>query len=336
MARQTSSDPLPYVQIDRAVKPKVSILADAMGVPRQHALGSLVEWWDLCGDPRVLEKIIANTPKGKEPALLLSEDDVELFFQLASGHTVAVKTLTAIGLLERMDEDQFRVRGMSRYFAPIKARMQMLKGAEAGGKASVDARRRKTGTAQPGRSGERSEDPSSQPSKSLQEGFESASNRIRTHPEPSSEPPRTGDRRPPNSSVHSTAYRDLIKEGETVPVPPAPLELIPTLASEPKPQKLKEKKKPDPDAEFERFKNACTADEARVFGVWCSTFGVEIGADWGLKKLVGEKLKAHSADELCAAIRGHARDPFLAKNPTLRSIFRDASHIAICAKRGAA
>ena len=52
MSRQSSSDPLPFVQVDRAVKPKAALLAGIMEVSNQHALGSLVEWWELCGDPR--------------------------------------------------------------------------------------------------------------------------------------------------------------------------------------------------------------------------------------------------------------------------------------------
>ena len=135
------SDPLPYVQVDRAVKPKAALLANALGVTTQHALGSLVEWWELCGDPRELEAIVQATPAGEKPAVVLEAADAALRFQLASGKELEPLTLVRLGLLEPRPEGRFRVRGMSRYFAPIKHRIQARLAAKAGGLARAGAPR---------------------------------------------------------------------------------------------------------------------------------------------------------------------------------------------------
>lgn len=149
MSRQDNSDPLPYVQVDRAVKPKAVLLANALGVSTQHALGSLVEWWELCGDPRDLEAICSATPEGEEPAVLLQGDDASLRFKLASGRDVEPVVLVRLQLLEPKADGRFRVRGMSRYFEPIARRLHNRKVASAGGKASAAARLAATGSAQP-------------------------------------------------------------------------------------------------------------------------------------------------------------------------------------------
>lgn len=141
MSRQSSSDPLPFVQVDRAVKPKAALLAGKMGVTNQHALGSLIEFWDLCGDPRELEHVVAETLPGEEPALVLDRADVELRFELASGHHIEVGVLALAGLVEPHAKG-FRVRGMSRYFDPIQARLRARGAASAGGKSRMSKARR--------------------------------------------------------------------------------------------------------------------------------------------------------------------------------------------------
>lgn len=148
MSRQQSSDPLPYVQVDRAVKPKATLLANALGVTTQHATGSLVEFWELCGDPRELEAIVAATPPEEEPEVVLEPDDLRLRFKLASGHDLDPAVMARLGLVEPR-EQRFRVRGMSRYFEPIIRRLQARDAASKGGKASVETRRKRSGTAQP-------------------------------------------------------------------------------------------------------------------------------------------------------------------------------------------
>jgi hypothetical protein len=149
MSKQSSSDPLPYVQVDRAVKPRAAMLADTLGVTRQHAMGSLVEWWDLCGDPRELERIVEETPPDMEPAVILTSQDAALRFRLASTKDVEPVVLARIGLLEEQPDGRFRVRGMSRYFAPIKRRIQSRRAASEGGKVSAKTRKESTGSAQP-------------------------------------------------------------------------------------------------------------------------------------------------------------------------------------------
>jgi hypothetical protein len=146
---QSDSDPLPYVQVDRSVKPRAALLAGALGVTTQHALGSLVEWWDLCGDPRELERIAEATPPGEEPAVVLSSDDAALRFRLASGRDAEPMVLARLGLLEPLEDGTFRVRGMSRYFDPVLSRLRARRAAAVGGRASAETRRAKEGTAQP-------------------------------------------------------------------------------------------------------------------------------------------------------------------------------------------
>lgn len=140
----SSSDPLPYTQVDRAVKPKATLLAGAISVSPQHALGSLVEFWDLCGDPREIERLIAS---GKNE-IWLTRDEVSARFEVASGKSLEPERLCLIGILEKRD-NLFRVRGMSRYFAPIRGRLSAREKGRAGGLASAKARAEKYGTSQP-------------------------------------------------------------------------------------------------------------------------------------------------------------------------------------------
>ncbi len=141
---QANSDPLPYTQVDRAVKPKATLLAAMMKSTTQHALGSLVEFWDLNGDPREIETLVLA---GKR-TVVLNRDEVRRRFRLASGHDIDPDDLRSLGLLEAIDGN-FRVRGMSRYFAPVERRLQARLAASMGGKASAEARKTATGTAQP-------------------------------------------------------------------------------------------------------------------------------------------------------------------------------------------
>ncbi|MFT3708023.1 MAG: hypothetical protein QM817_10240 [Archangium sp.] len=146
---QESSDPLPYVQVDRAVIPRVALLAQSLGVTMQHALGSLVQWWNLCGDPRELESILERTPDGKEPEVVLNAEEISTRFLLASGKTLDPAILVHLGMLERRPDAMFRVRGMSRFFKPLVRRKVNKAAGAAGGKASVESRAKKYGSTQP-------------------------------------------------------------------------------------------------------------------------------------------------------------------------------------------
>lgn len=203
--RQASSDPLPYVQVDRAVKPKATLLATLLGVTPQHATGSLVEFWELCGDPRELEAIALKTAPDQEPAVVLQAADLRLRFRLASGHDIEPSMLARLGLVEPRD-GLFRVRGMSRYFEPIRRRIQAREAAAKGGKASVEKRRQAGGTAQPsgGKGSERRSNDAQPPAQP------------ETEAEPKRPPKRNGSESEAesNPSVQRTAYSGQLLEEE--------------------------------------------------------------------------------------------------------------------------
>lgn len=147
---QSNGDLLPYREVDRALKPKLPLLAGLMGVTPQHALGSLLEFWDLCADPRELEHIAAQAlAQQAEPEVVLGANDVELRFELASGKRVEPLKLVMLGFLEPRPVDLYRVRGMSRDFKPILKRLRAREVAALGGKKSAESRRNATGSAQP-------------------------------------------------------------------------------------------------------------------------------------------------------------------------------------------
>jgi len=150
--KQGTSDPLPYVQIDRAIEPTAALLAAHMRVTHQHAIGSLYAFWKLCSDPRELESILEKTPLGHEPSLVLTADDVGLRWQLASDQRVEPVVLARLGVLEERDPG-YRVRGMSRAFDPIARRVLNRRIASKGGVRSAEARKASGGMPQPGTSG---------------------------------------------------------------------------------------------------------------------------------------------------------------------------------------
>jgi len=139
--RQSSSDPLPYVQVDRAVKTKAGQLAGMLKVSRCHVLGALVEFWELCGDPRELERLVEEGRR----EVVLTDEEIRLRFKIASdGLDVDPAALVALGLLERRPSG-FRVRGMARYFLPIERRLSARRIAVAGGAARANAPRQTNG-----------------------------------------------------------------------------------------------------------------------------------------------------------------------------------------------
>ncbi len=208
---QSNGDLLPYREVDRSLKPKLPLLAGLMGVSPQHALGSLIEFWDLCADPRELERIASLALSVKaEPEVVLSEADVELRFELASGKKVEPLKLVMLGLLERREQG-FRVRGMSRDFKPILKRLRNREIAAIGGKASAESRRNATGSAQPvggkgfrGRSAASSED--AQPERSPEPKRDRTDDRSGTEPPTEAEPKSSGQRSAVSDS--SSSYDD--------------------------------------------------------------------------------------------------------------------------------
>jgi hypothetical protein len=141
---QSNSDGLPYSQVDRSAKPKAAMLSTILGVTYQHAIGGLVEFWDLCGPPRELERLLES---GIDKVVLDAED-LERRFLMGMGKPITAAQLVSLGLAEE-DGVGYRVRGMSRYFEPIRRRVQNRIAAANGGKASAAARKAKSGTAQP-------------------------------------------------------------------------------------------------------------------------------------------------------------------------------------------
>lgn len=147
---QSDGDLLPYREVDRTLKPKLPLLAGVMGVTPQHALGSLIEFWDMCADPRELESIASLAiTMNQTPEVVLAKDDLELKFEIASGKKVEAIKLVALRLLEPRPNDTFRVRGMSRDFKPIVKRLVNKKNAAEGGRKSAETRAAAHGTAQP-------------------------------------------------------------------------------------------------------------------------------------------------------------------------------------------
>jgi hypothetical protein len=214
---QSSSDPLPYTQVDRSAKPKATLVAGTIGCTPQHALGSLIEYWDLNGDPRELERILLRTPAGEKAAVLITAEQAATRFRIASGgKELSAEAQVALGILEQREGGQFRVRGMSRYFEPVAKRISARLAATAGGKASAERRKAKYGTAQPtgGRGSEGRSDLSSVDRSVV------ASEVVRTasEPEPKREPKRnrtdnrSGTEAEPNPRGQRSDDRSLKEE----------------------------------------------------------------------------------------------------------------------------
>ncbi len=160
------NEPLPFIKLDRTFRAKASALSEPLGVSWQHVTGAMGFFWELCGEPRVLEQLLAKGVR----EIVLPRDTVARRLRLAFGKDIAPEVLVDAGLLEPRDGDTFRVKGMSRFFDVIEARLLARDKGARGGRASAAARRGKGGSAQPartntGRSGSRSESaaPSAQP-----------------------------------------------------------------------------------------------------------------------------------------------------------------------------
>lgn len=323
--KNESSDPLPFIKLDRTVKAKAPLLAACIGVPSPHALGSIIYFWDLCADPRELQKIIEQTPAGQDPEVVLTADEIRAKFMIASGgKEVDPDQLAAIGFLQKLDEKNYRVRGMSRFFDPVMKRISAKTKASTAGKASAEARAIKFGSAQPLKTGLFGPS-SSASSNDVRTKFDVSSAVVRTKLELSSNEART------NAELARTLEdrgqsTDVLKDGSNAFALTSQAELVKT-----KPKR----KPPNPEVEFARWVGSQTPDEKTVFETYESSTGLTLGADWGLLKYVRGKLKAHTADEICKAIRGHASNPWNREkqNLSLRSMLSDATKIAINATR---
>lgn len=212
-----SSDPLPYTQVDRSVKPKAVLLSQLLSTTTQHALGSLIEFWDLNGDPREIEALIAQ---GKHE-VVLSGEKAKLRFKLASSKDVEPAHLEELGLLEKV-EDGYRVRGMSRYFAPVEARLVAREKSRAGGLASVAARRAKNGTAQPQRHDAASNTGSGAGSEQVRGGFGAGSDPASEVVKPTRNPPEVSGQRTADSGQRTAKEEEAPSPNKPLPAPPVP------------------------------------------------------------------------------------------------------------------
>lgn len=145
MAKQDNSDPLPYQQIDRSARVMAARMAQVYEFSFQHALGSLSEFFEMNGDPRRLQELIAE---GKDE-VILDKDELVRRFKIASGKVADPADLTLLGVVEEQESGAFRVRGMSRYFAPLLKRKKGNANASLGGKKSAETRKKKFGSAVP-------------------------------------------------------------------------------------------------------------------------------------------------------------------------------------------
>lgn len=311
MRSQATSDPLPYVQVDRAVKPRAAMLADAIGVSRQHAMGSLIEWWDLCGDPRDLERIVEGTPKGEHPAVVLTADDARLRFRLASTRDVEPVTLARIGLLEELADNRFRVRGMSRYFEPIVRRVQAREAAAVGGRKSAKVRAETTGSAQP--VGGKGSMVASVPAQAASEATSEAPTEAERKRNGSGD--RSDSEADPNPSGQRSAVSD-----KSLKALSSSLDLLPV-----EPQRVK----PPPALE-----DNLTDDEFQVFEHWRVLRHPKAKATPERKRLIAKALKVYSVADLQLAITGVTKSPHhMGENGTrtvyddIELILRDAKHI---------
>lgn len=137
---EASSDPLPFLQVDRAAIALAASVGRAFGISHQEALGGLVLFWGRCSDPRELEALVEE---GKREVLL---DGAALSRRLvlAFGKDLDHELLVELQVLAADAGKGYRVRGMSRAFRAIDARkIAQAKGA-AGGKKSAETRKTKT------------------------------------------------------------------------------------------------------------------------------------------------------------------------------------------------
>lgn len=222
------SDLLPFSTIHRAAKAKAPMLGQLMGTNAQHAIGCLVSFWDLCGDPRDIEKLVMA---GVREVWLTSEELVRRW-RLVSGAIIDPEALVVLGFAEQSPgDDRYRVRGMSRYFEPVEKRLAFREEQSRKGKASAAKRLAATGSAQPSSAPRTDPEPPSNRRRTemlsgstydpfddnfsdKSTGLEPPSNRTTTEPEPPSNRTRTGSepgsnraRTPPNLEERGEAFK---------------------------------------------------------------------------------------------------------------------------------
>lgn len=142
--KEDSSDPLPYLQLDRSALPKAATLATATAISTNEAIGGLVTFWNLNSEPRELEALL----KAGRREVVLSREKLTKHLKLAFGRDVDPDIMVQLGFLAPADGGH-RVRGMSRQLTVIERRLLRQSQGHAGGQASAEARRARFGSAQP-------------------------------------------------------------------------------------------------------------------------------------------------------------------------------------------
>lgn len=221
-----SSDPLPFIQLDRSARAKASMLAQQIGIAPQHTMGSIIDFWYLCGDPRELERLLLS---GVE-SVVLTPAEVSIRFKLASGgEEVEPWLLASVGFLEEVEGGNYRVRGMSRFFAPVKKRIANRERAKVAGLASAKSRKERFGSAQPKLTAS-----SGVASSLVRAEFEECSNEAPNEPEPTPNKRRTKLEQPSEQTPNSAQPRGHRSESSLEAFKPDPTEnLIAAAAASP-------------------------------------------------------------------------------------------------------
>ena len=132
----SSSDPFPYLQIHRTVEVLAANLASACGLPDAIAGWGLIRFWRRCADPREIQRLYEE---GKR-AVVLDGPSLSRRLTIAFGKDLDHDMLVELGVLAK-EGKAYRVRGASRYFEALEARLKAIEGGKRGGLKSAELRK---------------------------------------------------------------------------------------------------------------------------------------------------------------------------------------------------
>lgn len=124
MARTEIDPQLPFIQVHRSAGAMAAQLAPLLNVTYQHARGGLDVFWEGLADRRVLARGLA-LPK---PMVVLDDAECRQRLQLAFGMELPPKLAETVGILEALEDQKWRVRGMSRYLEAERTRLAKKRG----------------------------------------------------------------------------------------------------------------------------------------------------------------------------------------------------------------
>lgn len=115
MSEERSSDPFPFLKIHRTVEALAVTVSTSFGISVAEAGWGLLQLWRRCADPREIERLY---DRGLRHVIL---DDACLSRRLiaAFGRDLDHAQLSETGVLEKVAEDSYRVRGTSDFFKII-------------------------------------------------------------------------------------------------------------------------------------------------------------------------------------------------------------------------